>query len=360
MIGRARPAGAALAAGIGVAATAYADDGAEREVVRLVYASGEACPDRAAFEGRVRARTTRASFGEAGASGRIFEVELAGGPSPHGSFAVWRKGVVQGTRQVSAETCSDVADALALAVALAIDPTTPLAAPPAAPQGAAPGTPSAGVPASPPASPAPPTRAAAFPSRAAPPPSLAAERPSSRSGSLPHTVFFAADLAAATGIAPGTLVAFSPRLGWRLPGSSIVAPSFDVSFARASTGTLSVPEGEASFAWTVGRADACILGWPPASAARLAACARLEGGQLRAAGLGSQVTDPQAHDRPWLAAGPLLRAEWALLRPLFLTADAASMVHVTDDRFYFVQQTTVRAVPLLGLEASLGLGVHFL
>jgi hypothetical protein len=361
MVRRARLAALVVAAGLGQAGAARAQEGDAREIVRLAYASAEGCPDRAAFEARVRARTTRAAFGETGGSGRIFEVELAATPAPHGSFAVWRRGMVEGTRQVSAETCSDVADALALAVALAIDPSTLLAPAPAAPPATAappPVLPAEASPASP-ASPGPPRVPAA--AVVVPPPPLAAARPPSvRPGTLPHTVFFAADITVATGIAFDALVTFSPRVGWRSASSSVVAPSFDLTFGRASTGTLPVAGGEASFTWTVGRADGCILSWPPASAARLLACARLEAGQLEAAGLGSQVLDPQTHDRPWVAVGPLLRGEWALLGPLFLGVDAAAMVHVTDDRFYFVQQTTVREVPLLGVESSAGLGAHFL
>jgi hypothetical protein len=35
-------------------------------------------------------------------------------------------------------------------------------------------------------------------------------------------------------------------------------------------------------------------------------------------------------------------------------------VHATTDTFYFVPDTTIYPVPLLGLDASAGLGVHFL
>jgi hypothetical protein len=36
------------------------------------------------------------------------------------------------------------------------------------------------------------------------------------------------------------------------------------------------------------------------------------------------------------------------------------MLHVTDDRFYFGPDATVYDVPLVGVEAAAGLGVHFL
>jgi hypothetical protein len=88
------------------------------------------------------------------------------------------------------------------------------------------------------------------------------------------------------------------------------------------------------------------------------ACARAEAGQLLAAG--SRISGARTEGAPWLALGPVARVEWGPLPPLFLSIEVAGMVHVTDDRFYFVPDTTVHIVPLLGGEASIGLGVRFL
>jgi hypothetical protein len=88
------------------------------------------------------------------------------------------------------------------------------------------------------------------------------------------------------------------------------------------------------------------------------ACARIEAGALDAAGTG--IPGARSGTSGWFAVGPLGRAEWELLAPLFLEAELAAMVHVTDDHFYFEPSTTVYDVPLVGFEASAGLGVHFL
>jgi hypothetical protein len=355
MQGRGLLAIAALAAAVGGGRVARGQEEGGREVVRLAYASSPGSPGRESFEARVRARTARALFEESGSAPRIFEVELGERPSPHGRFAVWRKGVVEGARDVSAETCSDLADA----VALAIDPSA--VSPPSAER--APAAPAVSLAPSP-AEPVPLASAAStsvapvivFASRPVP----SRERPAPTASVFPHTLFFEADYTLATGVASSSLAAFSPRLGWRGRSDSLVVLSLSLAFVRASSGNFAAAGGDASFTWTVGRGDACALSWPRGSA-HLLACARIEVGQLEASGL--QVTNPQKQGRPWLAAGPLLRGEWELLRPLFLTGDVAATVHVTDDRFYFLPDsptTTVREVPLLGLEASAGLGVHFL
>ena len=92
--------------------------------------------------------------------------------------------------------------------------------------------------------------------------------------------------------------------------------------------------------------------------AHLLACLRVEGGALTADG--ASVPGAASRMRAWVAFGPVLRAEWALLGSLFLDADVAAMLHVTDDRFYFGPDATVYDVPLVGVEAAAGLGVHFL
>ena len=96
---------------------------AESEDVVLEYQAFAGCPDRARFEAEVRALSARARFVEALPGARRFRVRL------------WRAaGGVQGTlnisassgdteRQVSGKTCNEVASALALATAIAVDPT---------------------------------------------------------------------------------------------------------------------------------------------------------------------------------------------------------------------------------------------
>jgi hypothetical protein len=339
---------AALASLVG-GAVAWADD--VGEPIRLEYVAADGCPDRASFEARVQAHTTRARFVDDG-QGRTFELRLGAGQSPGGQMTVRRAGAGEGTRQVHASTCSEAADALALMVALAIDPSAVLVPPPAtsasspAPMPAAPWESAYSVAGPPPAAPAVVPPAAPDRGETAPP----SQAPPARSLSL------GADLVIAQGVAPTALVGASPFVGWRSVTRSAIAPSIRAAFLRASSSEVDVTGGSATFVWTVGSVDGCILSWPRGSA-RVLACARVEGGTLQ--GTGAKIPGAHSNTRTWLAAGPLARGEWDVLAPLFLEADVAALVHITADRFYFVPDTTVYEVPLVGIVASAGVGVHF-
>ena len=64
--------------------------------------------------------------------------------------------------------------------------------------------------------------------------------------------------------------------------------------------------------------------------------------------------------RPWVAAGPVARAEWSFVWAVFLDAEIGALFRVTDDRFVFLPSTLVYEVPLVGVSVGLGLGAHFL
>jgi hypothetical protein len=72
------------------------------------------------------------------------------------------------------------------------------------------------------------------------------------------------------------------------------------------------------------------------------------------------VVAPQKGTRASVAGGPLVRAQWSFLPPLFAEAEIAGVVHGTNDRFFFLPDTTVYTIPLFGVDAAAGLGVHFL
>lgn len=163
--------------------------------------------------------------------------------------------------------------------------------------------------------------------------------------------FFGADFAVASGVAPDMLMNVSPFIGLRFPTSADLAPAFRLSLLRAND-TANAPGGSAWFLWTVGRLDSCLLSWPPLTV-RLQVCARVEAGTL-------QVFAASETTRGWFAAGPVARIEWFLLRPLFIDVEVAAMVHVTGNEFTFAPATGGYEVPLLGVESSAGLGLHFL
>ena len=333
----------------GAVAPSLAQEGGER--VELSYRSSEGCPNEAAFMAHVRARTGLARIAGAGEAARSFVVALEIGPPANGSVTLKDASGRQGTRRVQADTCADVADALSLVVALAIDPgarSLPERTP------------------SPLAASTPPPRAAPTSSSASPDLLSAPREPHEGAASPPrgairtgaHGVLFAGvDFSMDSGVSPSMLFGPSPFLGWQAGSAKALAPSFRLAFLRAATGAIGAPDGTATFTWTVGRLDACSVALA-GEGLRATACARVEAGSLQVAG--GAIADSLTRVRPWLAAGVLARGEWTFLAPLFLDAEVGALVRATTDRFFFVPDTTVYKVPWLGASASVGAGAHFL
>jgi hypothetical protein len=364
------------------------------EPIRLDYQSGPGCPDEASFVARIRARTRRARLVAEGEPAREFHVRLAGASRPAGSVTVVNHGHAEGVRRVDAGTCDEVADALSLIIVLALDPRALEAAPPptassapapASPVGAgvpagplvapapAPSTPVAPAPPAPSAPPPPPPPAPAPPAPPPPPPSGAQGPPPA--GTTAHDVavsrgpgplglhfFGGADLAVATGVAPGTLLGGSPYLGWRSTAAALVGLSIRAAFLRIGTEPQAASQAAigstATFTWTVGRVDACGLVWPDRPL-RVGGCARVEAGVLGATGAG--IAGGRTQHGPWITAGALARIEWTFLGPLVLDLEAGPTFRPFPDRVAFAfPDRTVYQVPVVGLDAEVGLGVHFL
>ena len=357
MRGRCWLAVAAAAATVG--SVAAADDG---DRIRLEYRAVEGCPDQASFEAEVRSRKAPVFFVDQGQT-RTVDVRIEAGPPFAGRLVLRRGDVVEGTREVHAASCAEAADALSLMVQLAVDPSAVLdpSASPTAPAPVPSGSASA--------SPSEPTAIAPSPiaSQPAPrpPPSVAptsahpVESPRAGFGAPLRTLYVGGDVAIATAVSPRILVAPSPYFGWRLPGGhGVFDPGLRLAFVYGTSGEINAEGGAAQFTWAVGRVDGCVLSWPAPGPAHLLVCARLEAGALT--GAAAIVPGARSSTRGWLAAGSLLRAEWAPVGTLFVDADIAAMLHITDNRFYFAPNSTVYAVPFAGLEADAGLGVHFL
>ena len=326
-----------LAGALGSGAAALAEPDRE-EPIRLTYQATSRCPDEADFVARIRARTTGARLAWPGEDARTFDVTMDAGPPATGSVTVVKADRSAGARRVQADTCADVADALALVIALSIDPgATPAPA-------------------------APPPAAAALPGAIEPPPSLPVhaadevQETHSPAGSR-GDVFAGADLAVTFGAAPSALVGGSPYVGWRANAAGVVDPSVRLALVRGASDTHPAPTGSADFIWTAARLDACPAEWAH-GLVRLTTCARLEAGALAVAAGG--VGAPETRVRPWFALGLLARAEWSFLRPMFLDAEIGALVRATNDRFYFLPDTTVYQVPAIGASGGVGLGVHFL
>jgi hypothetical protein len=364
----------ALALGAIAALSGAPAAAAEGEPIRLEYYASDGCPDRAAFEALAHTRTARVHFVTAGQA-RTFVVGIDAGSPAKGRLVVLRGESVEGTREIGAPTCEQAAEAIALMVALAVDPSalsSPAVATGAAPQAdapqpaatestpvAAPDLPPAPAPTTPtplPPSPPAPDVAPAAPSRTA---SGERERLGQNPAPPPppRRLYLGADFVVAGNVSPNTILGLSPYVGWRGRRTGWLEPGVRLGFLHGSGGSITTSVGTASFSWTVGRADGCLLSWADGPV-ELHGCARVEAGALE--GQGSAVPGARSDTRGWLAAGAVVRLEWTVVASLFLDAEVAAMVHVTNDRFYFAPDSTIYTVPIVGLDAAGGVGVHFL
>jgi hypothetical protein len=318
---------------------------ADGEAVQLEYGATAGCPDRESFEQRVAARNDRVRF-VSGGEGRAVDVRMIAGERSATGSLTWRRGTqIEARRAVRAATCSELADALAFAVSLAIQSGSGAGDVAGADQ---------------PDAPAPTPTEAPAPSAAAPAlPARADTAPVTSAGRTPGGFYLGVGADFAWGVAPDTLITASPFVGWTPATRASLAPDVRAAFVRAGSGGVGTPSGNVAFTWTVGRLDACATGWPVgrSSALRATACARVEGGLLEASAAVARGLDLT---RAWVAAGPVLRVEWLLFAPLFIGGEGAAMIHATADRFYVLPDVTVYTVPYVGFEGAAGLGVHFL
>jgi hypothetical protein len=348
------------------------------EPIYLDYHSPEGCPDETAFVARIRERTTAARFVERGEAARTFVVSLKTGSPASGSVAVIEGEQGEGARRLEADSCEHLADALALIVALALDPhalAAPAAAPPATDSGAifdsgGVSSSKADLEASTPAPPmdladAGPPVSFGSPGADAPrAPSISVEGapPSPQRVPSDHHFFVGGDFVLAANITPAPLYTGSPYVGWRYTRFSQVGPTVRASFLRAESNGASVLGGAAlNFSWTLGRIDGCATVWPRGRV-KLSPCARFEAGALdvTSSTFSSSGVHPLTPSGPWVALGGLGRVEVTLLGPLSFDSEVGAIFPLSAGNFVInPSRTSAYKVPYAGLEAGTGLGLSF-
>ncbi len=306
------------------------------EAIRISYRASGACPDAPAFTARVRIRSTHLRLAQPGENARTFDISLDDGSPASGTVGVVDGEQREGVRRVRAETCEQVADAIALVVALAINPGGPSRS---SAESAAPDEGPRDVP-----SPTPPPRT-----------EIAAQRRWSERPPAGSAIFAGADFGLAGGVTPQMLASVSPYVGWQSTAEGLVAPELRLALVR-SVSAAPVLNGEASFVWTAGRLDGCPVALR-AAALRFAPCTRIEAGAIQVETTG--VEAPRSRLRGWFAAGLVGGVQWAVVDSLFAEAEFAALLRATDDRFVVLPNSVVDQVPLVGLSAALGLGARF-
>lgn len=321
------------------------------EPIALTFTGPEGCPDGAAFEAQVRARTPRFRPVAVGETGRGFNARVTLADSQFvGTLVIEEPGGPPAERTLSGATCVDVVSALALVTALAIDPqakTTAIA--PAAPPPPEP-TASASAPPAVPSAPPPPAPAPT-PSAPSPPPPRApspvVERP---------PLWLALGPVVASGVTPSALFAPTVAIEGHLDEGTWLAPRLRLAFVAGQDGPDAAGAGFTTFDFTAASLEFCAI--PLRSGPfRLAPCAATELGVLR--GEGTSLAPGRASGRTWFAADLGARLSLELGPAAALELGASLAFPFTKDTFFLEPSRTVHVVPDAGARVGLGAAIGF-
>ncbi|MEZ4220201.1 MAG: hypothetical protein R3B13_04670 [Polyangiaceae bacterium] len=292
---------------------------------RVDYRAAESCPDREAFTKEVARRSRRA---QVVATGGALRATVSIEASPWRGTLSYEGRDGSGQRSVEGEECDEVVSALALMLALLVDPDAELPSP----------TKSEAAP-----EPMPPT--------VGPPPRIRRPAPPRRSV---HP-FLAVRGGTMRGVGDGYAPQLAAGLGAFFASWPGMWPGVRVD-ALLARGDADNAAGSAHFDWMALRAAACAR-HPLDRAFAVQECLTFEGGRLT--GEGSNIDAPRTATAPWLGPGGQLAFAVAPLRPLRILAEAGATVMLTRDSFYFRPAEVVhRIAPViphfgLALEAEL-------
>jgi hypothetical protein len=134
------------------------------------------------------------------------------------------------------------------------------------------------------------------------------------------------------GAAPGP--AWGPAIVGGIGSGRGIDWNVRLALERASAGTTELPPGAVWARWTLARATGCIFA---VHAGRLSAqpCGQLAGGLLEAEGGRETPLAPERVERAWLAVGPAIRVGLLVLPLLDVVLDAALPVPLVRERLIF-------------------------
>lgn len=321
----------------------------------LAYVAPASCPDRSAFLSAIHMRTRRPQLAAAGEPALTFAVSIE---PRHGSNVghlevrdpdAGQTGVAPQKRTVSSGTCGEVAKALALVVALILDPDAETSADPEPPPDEDP--PAGDEPAITAAPPAVPRRRRA---RERPPPAPPVRRSTELSGGAalgisgaigpavaPGAEIFA-ELALTSGDRPGRAVVLDPAI--RL-GAAFAVTSSDLAL------------GSHGYWWAGGTARVCPLHVRLPGALRVAPCGGVHAGVHHGSTKG--VPNGTASTDLWVAPVAGANIEWPLTSAVALELHGGAVFPLVRTRFFLAPDTTIFEVPAVAGTATIAARLRF-
>jgi hypothetical protein len=326
------PALASLLAAVAVAAQA--------QTVRLQVEAPPDCTTREELMAQVAARTRRFDFAAPGDESAAPLVRVVVTPGPRavvGELTITQPEGSPAVRRLSAPSCEQLTDALALVIALVFDRET--AVEPAAP------SPEAQRPKPPP--PPPPAPLA---------PASVAVAPAPEPAPIGHLrVSAAAGGQVLLGPAPRAMPGVTVELTVSWDRTSVWSPAARLSASAAWSGALHETGGVATFSLDTLTLDACplrLLRWR----LEVRACATGTVGRLRAQG--SETYQQASVERPFAATGGAAVLTLPLGHALEVSARASAGASWIRDSFAFAPKVFYRGAPLF-VAAGLTAGVRF-
>jgi hypothetical protein len=357
----ARQAAAAAPAATAAAAAVAAAAANEEITARLSVEAAADCTTRAEVAARVARRSARIRFVDRAAGSPALHVRIAAGggrAAIAAELTIVRPDGQRWVRRLLAATCAEASDAVALVIAILLDP----AATPEVSTGAVAGTGggtgastavAAGVTAAPVAAAAGATAAPeTAASRPATPPPVDARPPippavrrlgvsaalRGISGPAPHQM---------PGIAVGGMLSFDR--------DSIWSPALRVLATHYARSGWAAPGGTADFALDVLDLDLCPV-WLRGGRFGVRGCATAVAGRLWARGY--ETYDPESHARPFASLGGTAVLTAAVGTRLELSAAAGGGMALVRDAFAFAPEVFHR-VPAATLTLGLGAALTF-
>jgi hypothetical protein len=315
---------------------AWAADG-EATAARRVYTSGPDCPAESEFWAMVATHLRNPSALDA-LPVRVELVELEGRAQAKVAFG--SDGRVDATRELSASTCGEAAQAAALVVALALDARVDEQKP---------------VP-----PPAPPARPIPQP-RPTPPRSPdqrdSAPREVSRGESGLYLQLGGGALAQQA-LAPSPLIGVTAFAGI---GDHAAAAEARLGVVFAQSGTTESDDASAEFSLLAGQLEACAFAIVRSERFVVDPCFAVEVGRVVSRGIDSARYAGEERSTLWAALGPLLRARHAFSQ-LWLEAYGGPWIPVAGTREFVFQDPqgnrSFHEVAPVGLVGGLGLALR--
>ena len=334
------------------------------DAIHLDYRAPAFCPGVDEFVAQVRRALPRLRLASPEEPAPLFTVTLDGGAT--GRLTIASDGAITGSRDVRGASCEEVANVLAFAVALAVDPRATRPAP--LPSPALP-VPTATQPTSPPALANPPgeSRPAEAPAAESTPAAAARTRateepPAPGRGENAPAITqtwwaLSAHALVAGGLAPNPTLGGGPSadLGGRI-GS--LRPVIRVGVEYSTSAPVSAYNARVTFANAMVSLEGCPTAFD-LGGLTLRPCARVDAGARFAAG--ENIPNGHRETRPWFDVGAMAHLRIRVVRSVFVDLGGGVLFAAIEDRVYLQgsPDVSVHTVPTFGGRGEVALGVEF-